>query len=66
MYFFWHYFAGQSFVVIVLDKFFSFGSQKKWLLVALDSNDWTGICLGGLSIGRLAEVVVWTGLTVML
>ena len=34
-----HSFAGQSFVVIVLDKFFSSGSQKKWLLVALNSND---------------------------
>ena len=33
-----HYFAGYSFVVIVLDRFFSFGSQKKRLLVALDSN----------------------------
>ena len=66
MFFFWHYFAGQSFVVIVLDKFFSFGSQKKWLLVALDSNDWTGISLGRLSIGRFTEVLVWTGLTVML
>ena len=41
-------------------------SQKKWLLVALDSNNWMGICLGGLSIGHLAEVVIWTGLTVML
>ena len=33
-----HYFARYSFVVIVLDRFFSFGSQKKRLLVALDSN----------------------------
>ena len=39
-YVFSHYFAGQSFVVIVFDEFFSFGSQKKkWLLVTLDSND---------------------------
>ena len=26
--------------------------SKKWSLVALDSNHWKGICLGGLSIGR--------------
>ena len=46
-------------MVIVLDKFFFYlGVKKKWLLVALNSNDWTGICLGGLSLGRLAEVVV--------
>ena len=25
------------FAVVVLDRFFSFGEQKKWLLVALDS-----------------------------
>ena len=55
------------FVVIVLDKFLFFiWESKKWLLVAIDSNDWTGICLGGLSSGRLTEMVVWTDLTVML
>ena len=37
-----------------------------YMMVALDSNDWTGICLGRLSIGRFTEVLVWTGLTVML
>ena len=39
--------------------------SKKWLLVALDGNNWAGIYLGRPSIGRLIEVVVWTGLTVM-
>ena len=39
---------------------------KGWLLVALDSNDWTAICLDRLNIGSLTEVVFWTGLTVML
>ena len=34
--------------------------------VVLYSNDWMGICLGRLSIGRFSEVVVWTGLIVML
>ena len=34
--FFWHSFAGQSFVVVVLGSFFLFGNQKKELLVALD------------------------------
>ena len=47
-------------------SFFSFGSQKMWLLVALNSNDWTGIYSGRLSIARFTEVVVWTGFTVML
>ena len=40
--------------------------SKHCLLVALDSNDWTVICLGRLSIDRFIEVLVWTGLTVML
>ena len=31
-----HFFAGESFLVVVLDKFFSFGRQKKWSLVALN------------------------------
>ena len=53
-----HFFAGESFLVVVLDKFFSFGRQKKWSLVALYSNDCTGIRLGGLRIGRLRRVVV--------
>ena len=46
-------------------SFFSFGSQKKWLLVALASNDWTRICLDRLSIGALTEVVFWAGSTIM-
>ena len=48
------------FCIILLDK------VLKWLLVALDSSDWTRICLGGLSIDRSAEVVIETGLTVTL
>ena len=35
-------------------------------VVVLYSNDWMGICLGGLSIGRFTEVVFRTGLTVTL
>ena len=35
-------------------------------VVVLYSKDCTGICLGGLSIGRFTEVVILTGLTVML
>ena len=44
----------------VLDSFFSFGGQKKWLLVAVDSNSNScmGIGLGGRSIGHLRQVVV--------
>ena len=41
------------------------GSHVRQVVVALDSNDWTGICLGGLSIGRFTEVVISTSLTVM-
>ena len=53
-------------VLHTFTSFFSFGSQIKWLLIALNSNDWMGICLGRLSIARFTEVVVWTGFTVML
>ena len=35
-------------------------------VVVLYSNDCTRICLGGLRISRLTEVIVRTGLTVML
>ena len=35
-------------------------------VVVLYSKDCTGICLGGLSIGRFTEVVILTGLTIML
>ena len=51
--------------------FFSFGKQKKWLLVMLDR--WLSytvttvcmrICLGRLSIGHLRWVAIWTSLTV--
>ena len=30
------FFDGQRFLVVVLDRFFSFGGQKKWCLVELD------------------------------
>ena len=53
-------------VLHTFTSFFSFGSQIKWLLIALNSNYWMGICLGRLSIARFTEVVVWTGFTVML
>ena len=56
---FLHSFAGQNFVVVVLEKFFfSFGSQKKWSLVVLKSNNMTRICLGRLSIGHFTEVFI--------
>ena len=68
-----HFFVRWSFLVVALDSFFSFGRQKKTfiagrvkLMIVLYSNDFTGIRLGGLSIGRLTEVVVWTCLTAML
>ena len=35
-------------------------------VVVLYSNDWMGICLGRLSIGRCTEVVFRTSLTVTL
>ena len=38
-------------------RVFFIWESKKWLLVVLDSNDQAGIWLGGLSIGRLLEVV---------
>ena len=31
-----HFFTGYSFIVAVFDRFFLFGRQKKWSLVALD------------------------------
>ena len=34
--FFSHFFTGWSFAMVVLDSFFSFGRQKKWLLVVID------------------------------
>ena len=58
-----HFFAGPSFVVVVLDKFFSFRKQKSGRyrirqVVVLYGNNCMGICLGGLSIGRLRQVAV--------
>ena len=70
--FFLHSFAGESFVVVILDRFFLNLGIKKAVagsvrqVVILYSNNWTGICLGRFSIGHFTEVVVWTGLTVML
>ena len=40
---FLHSFPGKSFVVVVLDFFFTW-EPKKWSLVALKSNDLMGIC----------------------
>ena len=59
-----HFFAGQSFLVVVLDRLFFIWETKKVVagrvkqVVVLYSNDCTGICWGGLSIGRLRRVVV--------
>ena len=59
-----HFFAGYSFLVVVLDRFFLFGRQKNVVagcvmqVVVLYSNDCMGIYLGGLSIGWLRQVVV--------
>ena len=57
-----HYFAGLSFAVIVLDRFFfHLGDKKKWSLVALDrwlSYTVMGFCLGGFNIGHLRPVVI--------
>ena len=59
-----HFCARESFLVVVLNRLFSFGRQKKVIagrikqVVVLYSNDCTGICLGRLGIGRLTEVVV--------
>ena len=47
--------------------FLNLGDKKKLLLLALVvlySNNCMEICLGGLTIGRLRRVVVWTGLPV--
>ena len=38
--------------------FFFTWELKKWSLVMLDSNSWTGICFGRLSIGCFTEVTV--------
>ena len=69
-----HFFVRWSFLVVALDRFFFIWETKKKALVAgrvklmivLYSDDFTGIRLGGLSIGRLTEAVVWTCLTAML
>ena len=59
-----HFFAGQSFLVVVLDRLFFIWETKKVVagrvkqVVVLYSNDCTGIRWGGLSIGRLRRVVV--------
>ena len=58
------FFAGQSFLVVVLDRLFFIWETKKVVaghvkqLIVLHSNDCMGICLGGLSIGRLRQVVI--------
>ena len=50
--------------MVVLDRFFSFGGQKKVVagrvrqVVVLYSKDCMGIGMGGLNIGRLRRVVV--------
>ena len=56
-----HFFAGTSFLVVVLDRlFFHLGDKKvvAGCIVVLRSNDCTGIRWSGLSIGRLRRVVV--------
>ena len=71
-----------KFLVVLLDRLFFIWKTKKVVaghikqVVVLYCNDFMGICLGRLSIGylrqvvaalgRLTEVVLWTGLTVML
>ena len=59
-----HFFAGTSFLVVVLDRlFFHLGDKKKVVaghvkqVVVLYSNGCTGIHWGGLSIGCLRQVV---------
>ena len=62
--FVFHFFAGESFSVVVLDRLFFIWETKKVVagrvkqVVVLYSNDCTGIRWGGLSIGRLRRVVV--------
>ena len=53
-----HFFAGTTFLVVVLDRLFFIWETKKWLLVVLDRSECIEIHLGGLSIGRLTQVVI--------
>ena len=58
-----HFFAEQSFLLVVLDRFFCLVDKKMVAgcvgqVVVLYSHDCMGICLGGLNIGRLKLVVV--------
>ena len=59
-----HFFAGESLLVVVLDRLFFMRETKKVVagrikqVVVLDSNDCMAICLGALSIGCLRRVVV--------
>ena len=59
-----HFFAGKSFVVVVLDRLFFVWETKKVVAgrvrqgAVLYSSDFIGIWLGGLSIGRVRRVVV--------
>ena len=65
-------FTGESFILVVLKKFFEVWETKKVVagcirqVVVIYSNDCIRICLGGLSIGHLRQVVICTGLTVIL
>ena len=54
----------QGFFFILVSKKVVAGRVRQ--VVVLYSNNWTRICLGRFSIGSFTEVVVWTGLTVML
>ena len=66
-----HVVAG--FAVVILYSFFFIWQTKKVVdvrvrqVVVFCSNDFLGISLGGLSIGRLIEVAIWTdGCTLLL
>ena len=62
--FVFHFFAGESFSVVVLDRLFFIWETKKVVagrvkqVVVSYSNDCTGIHWGRLSIGRLRRMVV--------
>ena len=59
-----HFFAGQRFLVVILDRLFFIWKTRKVVtgrvrqVVVLHSNNRMGICLDGPSIAHLGQVVV--------
>ena len=63
-----HFFSRKRFVVVVLERFFSFKGQKKWSLVTLDfvvEFAWADSALVVLDEWSFYRGGLWAGLTVL-